>query len=171
MRQPFPLLASGAVVDDASPHPCTKGRCEEPALTIMFCRWLVPAFSMVVCTTAPQSPPPNTRSLGFALHFDDIGEATRAKDRLARSGEERLCDARDDRDCMELRPATESPGIVYVRPPAVGSGDGVVRSVGDAFDEAYELRERSGARRAEPLLRVAIPRSQTASEQIGRAHV
>jgi hypothetical protein len=33
-------------------------------------------------------------------------------------------------------------------------------SVGDAFDEAYELRERMGARRAEPLFQMALPRSQ-----------
>ncbi|MGH9459954.1 MAG: S8/S53 family peptidase [Vicinamibacteria bacterium] len=119
---------------------------------------------MAVSCSAPQTPPSSKRTVTVALHFDDLGEASRAGDNLARSGEERLCDIGDEQNCMELAPAIGSPGIVYVRPAAIGSGDGVVLSVGDAFDEAYELRERSGARRAEPLLRVAIPRAQAASE-------
>ncbi len=44
------------------------------------------------------------------------------------------------------------PEVLSLRAP-----DEEVLSVGAVFDEAYELRERRGARRAEPLFHVAIP--------------
>jgi len=40
-------------------------------------------------------------------------------------------------------------------------GEPAPTSVGAAFDEAYELRERRGAKRAEPLFQLAMPRSET----------
>jgi len=143
----------------------TKGAVRSlPLGSMIFRWWLVPVFVSVACTTGPQYPPSNTKSPDFALHFDDSGEAAGARDRLARFGEERLCDTSNSSDCVELEVSARSPGVVYVRPPANGSDDGAVRSVGEAFEEAYELRETSGARRAEPLLRLPIPGARAASE-------
>lgn len=54
----------------------------------------------------------------------------------------------------------DTPEIVRISARAPGAE--APSSVGAAFDEAYELCERRGARRAEPLFQVALPRSRAA---------
>ncbi len=58
--------------------------------------------------------------------------------------------------------AERGPGVLRVR-----AAEAEPRSVGAAFDEAYELREQHGARRAEPLFLAAIPERARALAERG----
>ena len=70
----------------------------------------------------------------YALHFDNQVEATSAVDRLSSGGTRAVCSSPSDPGCYELVPVEEDTRTVFVRPPPARSGEGVVTSVGTAFD-------------------------------------
>jgi hypothetical protein len=102
---------------------------------------------------------PSTRSTGIALLFnqpitDDA--VTRSLTDAARAvcpeGNEAAVDG-----CVRVSPLSNDRTVVEVQTALSRSDVRAGTSAARAFDEAYELRDLSGARRAEPLLDVPMP--------------
>lgn len=99
---------------------------------------------------------------GFAAIFADEGTADQAPDRLSDNGSRSICGSPLARDCYEVIDAFDDDSMRLIVPPQVRSGDRSLDSVGNAFDQAYEIMDDTGARRVEPLFELELPRASTA---------
>lgn len=118
--------------------------------------WTTAQASVLVTRSAPVLD-----DLSFAVHFrapTTIGAVERSL-----AGQRSLCrDPTVGNDCARATPLLTDDDTVYeVRSPALtgqrGTGSAAYKSVGQAFDEAYVLRDSVGAEYAEPLLKVTMP--------------
>ncbi len=101
---------------------------------------------------------PGVRFSGFALHFDD---ARAAADLPAGFGAARSActDAAGPGDCFEKKRISQD-GRVWelIQRKAARGGADPLRSVGEAFEEAYAIQDQiPGAKRVEPMLDVQVP--------------
>lgn len=100
-------------------------------------------------------------SSGVALHFDEAVSTDTVESRLV-AGQRSICGDDPDSVCYELAGFEGDDTMVQVRTPKTRSDGGRTTSVGASFEEAYRVREETGARRAEPLLALEIERASDA---------
>lgn len=116
----------------------------------------VPLDDWVTRHTSVTVKRPSARAAGIALIFDQPVVDTNVASSLSSAARALCGDAPGDAaNCVSVRPLSNDGTIVQVQTAASRGTDAT--STGQAFDEAYELREQSGARRAEPLLEVPMP--------------
>jgi hypothetical protein len=99
---------------------------------------------------------------GFSALYADAAAADRTEENLTRSGSRSLCGPMGGANCFEVVDYFDDPEMRVILTPQVRSGQRDPGSVGAAFEQAYEYREDTGARRVEPLLEVRLPESITA---------
>ncbi len=121
--------------------------------------WSTAQTSLLVTRSAPV-----IEDLSFAAHFST--PTALATVETALGGQRGLCsDPAAGTDCARAAPLLGDDTTVYeVRSPALtgqrGPANDPYKSVGQAFDEAYLLRDSLGADRVEPLLTVNMPEDQ-----------
>ncbi len=98
---------------------------------------------------------PKSRSLSFAVHTDSVGGAgTRAP---ATRG---ICGltggAQPPADCIDATALSEDGDVFEVSASATRGGTRGVFSPGQAFQDAYELRDELGVARVEPLIEADV---------------
>ncbi|MGQ0429428.1 MAG: caspase family protein [Gammaproteobacteria bacterium] len=118
--------------------------------------WVTAQASLLVTRSAPI-----LEDLSFAVHYAEAKSTAAVEQAL--TGQRSLCaDPTSDADCARAAPLLPGDDTVFeVRSPMLtgrrGVGSESYRSVGQAFDEAYALRDSIGADYAEPLLKVTTP--------------
>lgn len=95
----------------------------------------------------------------YALHFSSAEEASNVSGNLSRSRS--VCNANNPAGCYELEAMPRDPAIIEVRSPEARGGTPVT-SIGEAFEDAYRLREETGAERAEPAFELELSRAANA---------
>lgn len=105
---------------------------------------------------------PTARTTGFMVHFENEAEAVRAAESLASAGSRSVCDSPAASKCYAFETVPGEPTMIEVRMSEARSTATDVQSVGEAFEEAYAIREARGAVRAEPLLDQPLPWTQAA---------
>lgn len=101
----------------------------------------------------------------FALHFD--GEPP--TDLGARVAAVRGACGNSDAACWREEAFADGSGIRVVRSAVPAGGRAVEKSFGAAWDEAYRLRDTSGALRAEPLFELDLPEPDAEAEPGARS--
>jgi hypothetical protein len=101
---------------------------------------------------------PGTKLSGYVIHVDKARRLPDLRKALERT--RKLCSGHEDaKDCTELTDLLgegtefELRHMSIVHTPETET----LRSVGQAFDEAYEIQDRTGASRVEPQLEVQVP--------------
>jgi hypothetical protein len=101
---------------------------------------------------------PSAKLSGYVIHIDKARKLPDMRKALERTI--KLCTGRDDaKDCNELTDLLgegtefELRNMSIARQPETAT----LRSVGQAFEEAYEIQDRTGASRVEPQLEVQVP--------------
>lgn len=100
----------------------------------------------------------NMQTTGIALHFADTAQAEAAPQRLPDS--RAVCGTQVNNTCLQMNPMRGDPTIVEVSAPITRGARSRTGSVAAAFDEAYKLRDETGAERAEPLFEMELPQIQ-----------
>jgi Caspase domain/Subtilase family len=98
----------------------------------------------------------------FALHFDGPQEAQYIQGKLA--GTKDVClpaDTDPNKKCERLSPFDADKLSYEMSAYSTKRGDGGIVSVGQAFDEAYGLQDKTGAFRVEPMLEIQVPGVET----------
>jgi caspase domain-containing protein/subtilase family protein len=124
--------------------------------------WTTTQLSLRVQEASPRLAEPS-----FALLFDTPTKAETVASSL--SNDRAICpDGAPPASCASVSPLTSDNQVLEVRSPALnatrGSGETATTSIGQAFQQAYELRARTGAQYAEPLLTVPMPEEPEARE-------
>ena len=101
--------------------------------------------------------------LKFAVHFDSPRQIGSVRESLASS--RNICpEGQTGTDCDRITPLSSDGSIFEVAPASSTRSTDAPLSIGRSFDDAYQIRDRTGALRAEPLLEVHIP---TPDETVG----
>lgn len=96
----------------------------------------------------------------FALHFDGPKEAPDIQGMLV--GTKDICSTPDSNNkCERLSPFGIDKSSFEMSAISTKRGDGGIVSLGQAFDEAYGLQDKTGAFRVEPMLEIQIPGVET----------
>ena len=88
----------------------------------------------------------------FAIH---VSEADAARGPTTLPGARSLCSQPSETNCYAVQAFSGDNTIVEIQTPTSRGAQELI-SVGQAFDEAYRLREETGALRAEPLFDIAV---------------
>lgn len=100
----------------------------------------------------------------FAVHVDDTQSAETLRTRLDQSRGD-LCVPGAAADCIGVEPVSSEAGVFEVRASGMRGertiGETRERSIGALFDEAYRIRQRTGAEYVEPLLTVRMQEFDT----------
>lgn len=107
---------------------------------------------------------PGVRLPAYALHFDSAAATSRGHTRGLGSART-VCSQNASPQCYEVISVPGDATILQVVPPSSRGGADEVGSVGHSFEEAYALREVTGALRAEPLFDLELPLAQTAPRE------
>lgn len=91
---------------------------------------------------------PSFRLASFALH---VSQQEKDKVRQVLSQSRAVCATATETTCAEIDRSLEGLDVIQLRPAEVRRGADVVRSRGEAFEQAYKLRDETGALRVEPL--------------------
>lgn len=98
----------------------------------------------------------------FALHFDGPKEVQDIQSKLA--GTKDIClpaDTDPNKKCERLSQFGIDKSSFELSAILTKRGDGGIVSVGQAFDEAYGLQDKTGAFRVEPMLEIQVPGVET----------
>ncbi|MGI9315690.1 MAG: caspase family protein [bacterium] len=102
--------------------------------------------------------PPEARTSGFTLHFDQAPELENIPQSLGAS--RNVCPQGEDgsvTDCFNLRSIDRANTTFEINSEALSRSDSENRSIGAIFDEAYLIQDQTGASRVEPRLEVQSP--------------
>lgn len=110
---------------------------------------------------------PEARAESFAAHFATPAAAGGAAGALRGAGGRAVCGGPDDETCYKVAPSGIDPTIVEVRRPTRRDAAAPPTSVGQAFEEAYQLRRETGAVRVEPLFEIDVPHPNRPPEARG----
>jgi len=92
--------------------------------------------------------PATTRLASLAVHVA-APDASRVLRTLSQS--RAVCGAPTVSGCYEIGPAIEGLNVIQLQVPRTRGGADLVRSTGQVFEQAYKLRDETGALRVEPL--------------------
>ena len=95
------------------------------------------------------------REQSFAVHFDAPRQVRSLRESLGVS--RKLClEGETGEDCDLIKPMSNDGLTFEVIPASAKRSIDELQSLGRSFDEAYQIRDRTGALRAEPLLEVRM---------------
>jgi caspase domain-containing protein/subtilase family protein len=102
------------------------------------------------------------RLSSFSLHFDGPQDAQSIQDKL--TGTKEVCapaDTNPGKRCERLAPIGTDQSTFEMTAYSTKRGDADIVSVGQAFDEAYDLQDHTGALRVEPMFEMQVPGVET----------
>jgi len=107
---------------------------------------------------------PRSRSVSFAVHTDAVGAATRGPTTRVMCGVAVGQQARVD--CIEAAPLSDDGDVFEVSANATRGGVRGVFSPGQAFEDAYDLRDELGVARVEPLIEADVSNNDDVQPRI-----